>query len=70
MPYRIPHADLRESMMTADDDESPKTEWGTPLRSYEIPGGLTPKKRPPVRVPKRSDYERGGSEDRAGNRGH
>jgi hypothetical protein len=50
-------------------DDTPKTEWGTPFYSYQIPGCLTPKQRPPVQVPKRSDYERGSHQDRLGNRG-
>jgi hypothetical protein len=44
-------------------------EIGRPLYSYNIPGGPYPKNLRPARVPKRSEYERGSAEDRAGNRG-
>jgi hypothetical protein len=45
-------------------------ERGVPLYSRMIPGGLPPNQRPPVRVPKRAEYERGSAQDRLGNRGH
>jgi hypothetical protein len=53
-----------------DDDDTPMTEWGTPIRSREIPGSkFDPPKRELVSVPKRSDYARGSYQDRLGNRG-
>jgi hypothetical protein len=53
-----------------DDDDTPMTEWGTPIRSREIPGSkFYPPKRELVSVPKRSDYARGSYQDRLGNRG-
>ena len=55
--------------METEAEDKPKTEWGAPLHSYEIPGGLTPKQHLPVRLPKSSDYARGSTEDRLGNRG-
>ncbi len=56
--------------MAENTDQAPKTEWGTPMYSYNIPGGPYPKNLPSVRIPKKSDYERGSTEDRLGNRGH
>jgi hypothetical protein len=55
--------------MAEIDDQAPKTERGTPLRAYNIPGGPYPSDLPPVRVPRTAEYERGSAQDRLGNRG-
>lgn len=51
------------------DSNSPIDSRGVYLRSYMMRGGPYPWDLPKQELPKRSEYERGSAQDRAGNRG-